>query len=94
MIFGHIGDRHGRKRALELSVLLMAIPTACLGLLPTYQTAGITAPILLTLIRIVQGISVGGELIGSTAFLCENAATGRRGLWGSWSFLPSSSASY
>ncbi|MEQ8790307.1 MAG: MFS transporter [Pirellulaceae bacterium] len=85
VIFGHIGDRYSRKRALELSVILMAIPTTCLGLLPTYAAIGIAAPILLTLIRIVQGVSVGGEMIGSVSFLGEHSPAGRRGLLGSWS---------
>jgi len=80
VIFGHIGDRLGRKKALEWSVLLMAVPTTMIGLLPTYHQVGILAPLLLTLIRILQGISVGGEYIGSIAFLGEHAAPGRRGL--------------
>lgn len=87
MLFGHIGDRLGRKRALEVSVLMMAIPTTCLGLLPNYHAIGIWAPLLLTLIRILQGLSVGGEFIGSIAFLGEIAAPGRRGLVSSWSMF-------
>jgi MHS family proline/betaine transporter-like MFS transporter len=88
-IFGHIGDRFGRKRALELSVLLMALPTTLLGLLPTYHQIGMAAPVLLTVIRIVQGISVGGELIGSVSFLGEQAPPGRRGFLGSFSMCSS-----
>jgi MFS transporter, MHS family, proline/betaine transporter len=84
LIFGHIGDRIGRKKALELSVLLMAVPTTLLGLLPTYHDIGVAAPILLTLIRALQGISVGGEFIGSISFLGEHASARRRGLLGSW----------
>lgn len=83
-IFGHLGDRLGRKKALELSVLLMALPTTALGLLPTYAQIGFAAPVLLTLVRLVQGLSVGGELIGSISFLVEYAPPGRRGLLGSW----------
>lgn len=85
LIFGHIGDRLGRKRALEWSVLLMAGPTTLIGLLPAYDRLGELAPILLTLIRILQGISVGGEFIGSMSFLGEHATDDRRGLHASWS---------
>ncbi len=84
ILFGHIGDRIGRKKALEWSVLLMAVPTTCIGLLPTFAEIGILAPILLTLIRILQGISVGGEYIGSISFLGEHAPAGRRGYVASW----------
>jgi MHS family proline/betaine transporter-like MFS transporter len=84
LIFGHIGDTWGRKKALELSVLAMALPTMLLGLLPGHAEIGLAAPILLTLIRVVQGISVGGELIGSVSFLGEHSPPGRRGFLGSW----------
>lgn len=87
VLFGWIGDRFGRKRALELSVLLMALPTTAMGLLPTYETVGLWAPVLLTLCRIVQGISIGGELIGSVSFVVEHAAPRRRGLVGSTAFF-------
>jgi MFS transporter, MHS family, proline/betaine transporter len=85
LLFGHIGDRVGRKRALELSVLLMAVSTLLLGLLPTYASIGLAAPLLLTLIRLLQGLSVGGEFIGSMSFLTEHAPPGQRGFLGSWS---------
>ncbi|HXY35077.1 MAG TPA: MFS transporter [Planctomycetaceae bacterium] len=84
-LFGLVGDRLGRKRALELSVLLMAISTTLLGLLPGYATIGLAAPFLLTLLRMFQGLSVGGEYIGSIAFLTEHAPPNRRALYGSWS---------
>jgi MFS transporter, MHS family, proline/betaine transporter len=64
LLFGHIGGRVGRKRALELSVLLMAVSTMLLGILPTYASVGLAAPLLLTLIRLLQGLSVGGEYVG------------------------------
>jgi MHS family proline/betaine transporter-like MFS transporter len=83
VIFGHIGDRFGRRQALVLSVVLMAVPTALMGLLPSYESVGILAPILLTLLRIVQGISTGGEFAGSIIFLVEQAPDHRRGLYGS-----------
>ncbi len=73
MFFGYIGDKYGRKNALALSILLMAFPTACIGLLPTYLEIGIWAPILLTVIRLVQGVAVGGEFGGSIVYLVEHA---------------------
>jgi MHS family proline/betaine transporter-like MFS transporter len=85
LLFGLVGDRLGRKRALELSVLLMAVSTTSLGLLPGYATIGLAAPVLLTVLRMIQGLSVGGEYIGSIAFLAEHAPPNRRGLYGSWS---------
>ena len=85
LVFGYIGDRLGRKPALELSVLLMAAPTTLLGLLPAYGSIGLAAPVLLTLIRLLQGLSVGGEYIGSMSFLAEHAPPSRRAFLGSWS---------
>ncbi len=81
-VFGHIGDTFGRKRALELSVLLMAIPTFLLGLLPAYDVIGLAAPILLTILRLLQGLSVGGEYTSSFSFVIEHAPGDRRGLHG------------
>ena len=71
MFFGYIGDKYGRKNALALSILLMAFPTACIGLLPTYNEIGIWAPILLTVIRLVQGVAVGGEFGGSIVYFAK-----------------------
>ncbi len=85
VLFGHVGDTRGRKTALVWSVMLMAVPTGLLGLLPTYADIGVVAPILLTLLRILQGLSVGGEFAGSMAFLVEHAPPNRRGYAGSWS---------
>ena len=85
LLFGHIGDRVGRKRALELSVLLMAVSTTILGLSPTYAAIGVWSPLLLTAIRLFQGLSIGGEYVGSMSFLAEQAPPGRRGFIGSWS---------
>ena len=65
VLVGHIGDTLGRRTALTFSVAAMAIPTFLIGLLPDYQTIGLAAPIGLTLLRIVQGLSVGGEYTGS-----------------------------
>lgn len=82
IIFGHIGDKMGRKYALQLSIILMAIPTSLIGLLPAYQYVGITAPLLLLLFRIMQGVSSGGELTGSISYLVEMAPTKMRGFVG------------
>lgn len=87
MFFGYIGDKFGRKNALALSILLMAFPTACIGLLPTYQAIGIWAPILLTVIRMVQGAAVGGEFGGSIVYLVEHAEENNRNYIGSMSIL-------
>src|SRR5262245_58136307 len=82
VIVGHIGDRLGRRAALTFSVAAMAIPTFLIGLLPGYQTIGLLAPIGLTLLRVVQGLSVGGEYTSSMVFLVERAPERRRGLMG------------
>ncbi len=82
LIFGHIGDLFGRKRALVLAILLMAIPTAIIGLLPTYNNVGIWAPILLLTMRMLQGISMGGNYSGSITFITEHTAPNKRGLMG------------
>lgn len=83
VLFGYIGDKWGRKLSLAISILLMAVPTACIGFLPTYAEIGIAAPILLTIIRLLQGLSLGGEFSGSITFLVEHAPVRKRGLVGS-----------
>lgn len=93
VLFGHIGDRLGRKQALTYSTLLMAIPTTLIGLLPTFEQIGIWAAVLLTLTRILQGLSVGGEMIGSISFLAEEAPPGRRGFFASWAGVSGCSGS-
>jgi len=87
VFFGVIGDRFGRRAALVLSIFMMAIPTGCIGLLPTYAQIGITAPLLLIVIRILQGLSLGGAFSGSMAFLVEHAPVNRRALIGSASIV-------
>ena len=87
MFFGYIGDKYGRKNALALSILLMAFPTACIGLLPTYQEIGLWAPVLLTLIRLVQGVAIGGEFGGSIVYLVEHASTKNKNQMGNFSIL-------
>lgn len=84
MIFGYIGDRKGRKRALLLSIYLMAIPTTVIGLLPTYAHIGWLAPLGLTCLRLLQGISMGGEFTGSMVFIVEHSGNRSRGFMGSW----------
>jgi MFS family permease len=83
-IFGHFGDRIGRKFTLVVTLLLMGIATLLIGVLPTYSTIGLAAPILLTLLRIAQGIGVGGEWGGSVLLSMEWGSRKRRGLMASW----------
>ncbi len=87
ILFGLIGDLRSRKRALTLSVLVMAVPTFLLGLLPTHAQIGLAAAALLVALRMVQGISAGGEYTSSFVFLVEHAPEGRRGFFGSWSLI-------
>ena len=84
LIFGHMGDRHGRKHALTASVLFMAVPTLFIGLLPTYAQIGVFAPVLLIVLRLCQGMAVGGEFTTSMVLLVESAQSSRRGLVGSF----------
>lgn len=83
-LFGWMGDIIGRARTMLISVTLMVIPTVALGLLPTYAAVGLTAPVLLIAIRLVQGLSVGGEFSSSVTYLVETAPPGLRGFSGSW----------
>ncbi|SDP74539.1 metabolite-proton symporter [Arthrobacter sp. ok909] len=83
-IFGHFGDRIGRKTTLMATLFLMAFGTVLIGLLPTYQSIGIAAPIILVLLRIIQGIGVGGEWGGSVLLSMEWGHEKRRGLAASW----------
>ena len=87
ILFGHIGDRVGRREALLLSVIMMIVPTILLGMLPTYAAVGITAPILLLLLRLIQGLSIGGEFTASATFVSELAPEGRKGLHASLTML-------
>jgi MFS family permease len=80
IVMAHFGDRHGRKRMFTLSVLLMAIPTLLIGLLPTYRTLGVAAPLALLALRLVQGAAIGGEAPGGWVFVAEHARPGRSGL--------------
>src|SRR6202007_2905661 len=79
IVMAHFGDIRGRKRMFTLSVLLMAIPTLLIGLLPTYQSIGVAAPLLLLLMRIMQGVAIGGEAPGAWVFVAEHARRGKVG---------------
>ena len=84
IIFGHFGDRIGRKSMLVVSLLIMGIATFLIGAMPTYAAIGIWAPVLLVALRIAQGIGVGGEWGGAVLMSVEHAPPGRRGFFGSW----------
>ncbi|MFJ2559790.1 MULTISPECIES: MFS transporter [unclassified Streptomyces] len=81
IVFGHFGDRVGRKSVLVASLLLMGVSTALVGLLPGYATLGVWAPLLLVLLRCLQGIGIGGEWGGAVLLAVEHAPRGRRGLY-------------
>lgn len=84
IIFGHLGDKFGRQKTLTASIILMAIPTTCIGLLPTYATAGILSSFLLLACRLLQGMAIGGEMQGITIYVMEHVTPSQRGLQGSW----------
>ena len=84
IVFGHYGDRIGRKRLLMLSLVLMGVATVLIGLLPTYAQIGIWAPIALIALRLVQGFAVGGEWGGAVLMAAEHGDAARRGFWASW----------
>jgi MFS transporter, MHS family, shikimate and dehydroshikimate transport protein len=82
-IFGHFGDRLGRKIMLMITMVIMALGTFAVGCLPTYQQIGVWAPVLLVILRFIQGIGLGGEWGGASLMVIEHAPAGRRGLFGS-----------
>lgn len=82
--WGPLGDRVGRKGVLALTIIMMSGATFCIGLLPSYETLGIAAPILLIVLRLIQGFSTGGEYGGAATFMAEYAPDKRRGLYGSF----------
>jgi metabolite-proton symporter len=84
VVFGHYGDRVGRKSMLVISLTMMGVATFLIGLLPTYGQVGVLAPVLLVLLRIVQGFGVGGEWGGAVLLVVEHGHRGRRGFFGSW----------
>jgi metabolite-proton symporter len=84
VVFGHFGDRLGRKRLLMLSLILMGVATVLIGLLPTYAMIGVWAPVALIALRLVQGFAVGGEWGGAVLMAAEHGDSARRGFWASW----------
>jgi metabolite-proton symporter len=84
LVFGHFGDKLGRKKLLVVSLLLMGVSTFLIGLLPGYATIGVAAPILLTVLRLVQGFAIGGEWGGAVLIVSEHGSAERRGFWSSW----------
>ena len=84
MIFGHFGDRIGRKATLVSALMLMGVATTLIGVLPTYASIGIAAPLLLTLLRFAQGLAVGGQWGGAMLLVTENAPANRRGYYGAF----------
>ncbi|GAA2613100.1 MFS transporter [Actinomadura fulvescens] len=84
VVFGHFGDRIGRKKLLVVSLVMMGGATFAMGLLPTYATIGVAAPILLTVLRLIQGFALGGEWGGAVLLVSEHGGAERRGFWASW----------
>ncbi|MBD9517443.1 MFS transporter [Pseudomonas sp. PDM22] len=87
VVFGHLGDRYGRQKALVATLVLMGLSTLLIGFLPTHASIGAAAPVLLVLLRLVQGFAAGGEWGGAALFGIEVAPKGRRGLWGSFTSM-------
>ncbi|MBQ0825822.1 MFS transporter [Streptomyces tagetis] len=90
LLFGHFGDRVGRKATLVVTILVMGVATTGIGLLPGYATVGAAAPVLLVLLRLVQGIAVGGEWGGAALMAVEHAPAGRRSFYGAFTQVGSS----
>jgi len=84
LVFGVLGDRLGRQKVLSVTIVIMALSTFCIGLIPSYATIGIWAPILLLLAKLTQGFSVGGEYSGAAIFVAEYSPDRKRGFMGSW----------
>lgn len=84
LVFGPIGDRYGRRAALTMSIALMALATFCIALIPSYETIGMAAPVLLVVMRLLQGLSAGGEYGGSCIFIAEHSPDARRSFLTSW----------
>ena len=84
IVFGHFGDKHGRQKLLQLSIIMVGVSTFLMGCLPTYNLIGAIAPILLVLLRFVQGFAVGGEWGGAVLLVAEHSPKESRGFWSSW----------
>ena len=87
VVFGVLGDRYGRKRALVYSLMLMGAATVGVGLIPGYASIGVAAPVLLVVLRLVQGIAVGGEVGGALLLVAESTPPERRGFWSAWPMI-------
>jgi len=83
-VLGHLGDTHGRKQVLITCMFLMGFSTIAVGLLPTYQQVGVLAPVLLVILRLIQGFAVAGEISGASSMILEHAPFGRRGFFASF----------
>src|ERR1700731_5366129 len=83
-VLGHWGDTHGRKTVLIVCMFLMGLSTMAVGILPTYQQVGVLAPVLLVILRLVQGFAVAGEISGASSMILEHAPFGRRGYYASF----------
>ena len=84
LVFGRLGDLVGRKYTFLLTIVIMGASTSLVGLLPTYETIGITAPIIFIMLRLLQGLALGGQYVGAATYISEHAPDGRRGLYTSW----------
>jgi MFS family permease len=87
VVFGVLGDKYGRKRALVWSLVLMGVATVSIGLVPTYETIGIAAPALLVVLRLTQGLAVGGEVGGALLLVAESLPAARRGYYVAWPMI-------
>ncbi len=84
VFFGIMGDKFGRQKVLSVTIIIMAVSTFCIGLIPSYESIGIWAPVLLLLAKLAQGFSVGGEYSGAAIFVAEYSPDRKRGFMGSW----------
>jgi MFS family permease len=84
LVFGRLGDMIGRKHTFLITILIMGLSTFCVGLLPSYATIGWAAPVILIILRMLQGLALGGEYGGAAVYVAEHAPTGRRGFYTSW----------
>ena len=91
ILFGYIGDHYGRSTTLKLTVWFMSIPTVLIGLMPSYATLGMMTPILIALLRLAQGIAMGGEFTGSVIYLAEQAPPKHRGFFSSFGYMSTTS---
>src|SRR5690606_27912666 len=84
LVFGRLGDLIGRKYTFLVTIVLMGTSTALVGMLPSYATIGVAAPIILITLRLLQGLALGGEYGGAATYVAEHAPDGKRGLYTSW----------